>query len=284
MIANKFKRILLTAILSFSLFLSFIGCEDDPPVAYQETDTISTLITGVVVLRPYVDFISYITPIYGEGMDIDSMKFGDTLCNLFKNYTFVFGNNFQYQSVYFNQADSLNYSSGDNVNIKIFMANETINTHIKLLNFNDDVPLLDSSTLDTVVSIGQDINLVWHPVPNADWYGIFVHLKIDADSSKEYLASTTTPNFTLDGNYHNLNSDYTVLISAVTGPVPNIDSPNVFGSKITGSLYSRTKPVRHEIRVGNGASKVSSKLIDSMNNINYDSEEFFNKLIEHLQK
>ncbi len=251
------KKLILYLFISM-LILSINGCDDDsndltPPIGPESP---RTLVTGAIILRPYVDFLCYMTPIYGQELEIDSVKLDDTLCKIGKSYRYAYGNNYQHHAVYFNPDDFNNYNSGDFAEFIFYEGNTPASVSLKLLNLEEDKPTYVESLVDTIFDVGAEINLTWNKKEKADWYGIWMirvtgsgHDRVHSD----FYAYTTDTIFSVPTSQHMIDCSYTILVVSTTGPQPGAYSYNLQGRTILGSIYSYSDGARVDMIIGDGA-------------------------------
>ncbi len=243
------------------LLLVFVACSDeDEGNPIVTADPVRTLIIGNVVLRPHVDFSAMVHPIYGQENELDSAFFGDTLCDMDRGMPYnLHGTNYLYGIAYYNIADSQQFGSGDTVPISLYDHPYMVEARVKLLELAADSVDLIGPPDDTTVAIGEPIELAWHPVENADWYGLGIWYSgspPESDLSEQTNLSTTDTVFTIDGSNQTVDGDYTIYVIAVSGPVPGVDGPNINGTTMTGTIYSRSAITVVRVLVGSGQAKL----------------------------
>ena len=237
------KRLLFFLMIAAVMLLIAAGCDDDNPVTVQSGAEF--LIVGEVFLRPYVDFLGNIHPIYGQENEIDSILFDTIKCTIAKHPSFVDGNNYTYGFSYFNQADSTRFHSGDTVQIRFFRGYETAVASVRLLEvFKDTINFLTPAADDTI-AVDEDLVVTWNKVENADWYSVryvfdtsFIAWGADHWQIYDYAVDTS---YTISGDEHPFDGRYRVYISANTGPVPG-SGVNIDSETMTGTIYGSAQP------------------------------------------
>ncbi len=228
-------------VLTILLFSHLIGCDDNNPTANDST--IKYLVIGSVVLWPSISFYGTITSIYGEINDIDSVLIADSACVIEQAPSSVEGNQYSYTFSYFKLADSLRFQSGDTAFVRIVRDDEVVVVPVKLLQSPQDTIVVISPSNMSSVQPNEDIPVVWHKIPNADWYGIYIIHDTSAFSAptrQAYRYSLDTT-YTIPGNEHPMESEYHIYISATTGPAPN-ENGNINSETMTGAMYSTAYP------------------------------------------
>ncbi len=248
-------RSLISILLLSLFFIMVIGCDEDPPVVTE--DAVRTIVVAKVLVRPYIDCQLFLQPIYGQELEIDSVKLDDSLCTITKRASFVYGNNYSYFAIYTDESDSLRYSAGDNVTIRMFEGNDTTAVEILLLDWTDDSPNVITAESDAGVDVGDPITITWNKVENADWYGIYQYFRTGSsffhESTHDFFATSDTT-FLIPGTFVSSEGTYRVRIESVTGPVPNIESYNIDGTTTVGSAYGISDNRVHVTIVGDGES------------------------------
>jgi hypothetical protein len=232
-----------TTALTFLLLMA-AGCDDDndnPVIVDRGADY---LIVGEVILRPYVDFLGNIHPIYGQENEIDSILFDTTKCTIAKHPSFVDGNNYTYGFSYFNPADSTRFHSGDTVRIKFFKGYETAVASVRLLEvLKDTIHIVSPGAADTTM-VGEDLVITWNKVEGADWYSVYyvfdTSLVFGAVSRQVYDYAADT-GYTISGEGHPTDGEYHVFITANTGPIPG-SGVNISSKSMTGTIYGSSQP------------------------------------------
>ena len=247
------RSLYLKMVFALSLIVAG-GCDDNPTA---DKPTVTHMIVGNVILRPYVDFAGIINPIYGKGNEIDSVLFADSACEIAKSPTIVEGNNYTYSFTYYQPSDSTRFHSGDTAVVKIFKGGEVAAVHVKLITLPQDTVRIVSPPNHTVVAPSQDFTVRWARVPNADWYSVYriydTSSVFGAELTQVYDFAVDTA-YSIAGTNHPVDGAYRIFIGAVTGPVPGHDG-NVQTETITGSIYCWAIPgVREgwEIVIGTG--------------------------------
>lgn len=248
------KRVILAALALISVGLTCTGDPDpvsSPPVEY--------LVVGTVVLRPGIDLLGSIFPIYGQPNAISAVTVADSACRIENLPVYVEGNSYGYGFAYYNLADSLRLGSGDTATIRFVLPEETIATRLKLLTVADDTIRMIAPAAGSIVPKGSPVNLTWHDVPHADWYSVYyiydTSYVFGADLRQMYTYTTDTT-FTVPATEHPDDGEYRFFVGAVAGPTPGATG-NVIGDRVTGSIYSwALPPVRSGllVTIGSGPS------------------------------
>lgn len=247
-------------LILLSVAILILGCEDDseltsPPFVIN---TVRTVVIAKASLNPGLTFYAFMQPVYGQELEIDSVRFGDSLCTINKLSSFVEGNNYSYRAIYENEADSNRFNSGDSIEVNFYQSGEIFTRSLTLLDSENDMPILIPAESDTLVEKSEDVTITWNKIENADWYGIrYYHYSgtyFHAPYYIEYI-STTDTFLTIPGNNHNYDSFYSVAIQAVTGPVPDVDEPDLNSFFISGALYSKSDMLFFKITVGDGETE-----------------------------
>lgn len=267
------KQRFLPLIVILSLLVT--GCDDDDgPVTPAGTAT--SVVVGNVILRPYVDFLASIQPIYAQDNEVDSAFFADSQCYIGQVYTYVPGNGYNWGIVYENQSDSLRFESGDTAEIVLYVDNTPVAVTVPLLDWEDDVPVFIEPSQNDSIDVGEDLSLTWHKVDGADWYGLELYFYYDYEDFipiyHTTYYSTTDTTILFPGTAHEVDGYYGIRALAATGSVPGSDDHNVAGPTITGDIYGRsdnTGPLH--VTVGNGLPEII--LMDEKTSIDSRSPE-----------
>lgn len=254
---DAMKRARITITVLALAFVAISGCSDDNGNPVVCRPQITHLVVGHAILRPYVDFSGNIHPIFGRENEIDSVVFGDARCTISKYSSFVEGNNYTYGFTYYNMADSMRFHSGDTVQITFFKGSEIASTSIKLLAIRQDTVSILSPPNSSILSLDEDVTLVWRRVGNADWYSVYYTYdtsRVFGAELRQVYDFTTDTTYTIPAETHTDDGAYRIFVGAVTGPVPGTDG-NVQSESMTGSIYGWAVPgVREgwEIIIGSG--------------------------------
>lgn len=255
---KKWFVLFLAGLLLVSLVI--ISCDDDDPLIFN--DGPEYLVLGEVLMRPYVEVLGNIHPIYGQECDIDSIKFGDSLCTIAKSPYYVDGGNYNYSFSYRNQADSQRFSSGDVAPLRFYRGSEITTAFVKLLKLPGDSTNIVSPDYNESFAISADVPLVWSKIASADWYSVtYIYDTSNAfDAGVTYhYEYTTDTTFTIPTADHPTNGEYYIYIHAITGPLPGATG-NIDSESITGSFYGTNIPgVSYGLRViiGSGIPDVT---------------------------
>jgi hypothetical protein len=246
------KYTIFVALLATAIFVS--GCSDDDNAAGLAGGE-ETLVIGQVLVRPYIDFSIDIFPVYGQGNQIDSIRFGDSTCEIYPSYYYnFFGTEYLYTATYYKRSDSLRYHSGSEVPITFFDNAQRSVVDVRLLHFEDDTLKYLLPPEEYAANRGETVEFVWSRVPNADWYGLLWWYEFDSSETYAYRDSiiwTTDTSIVVDGSILTHNGRIQVWGSSMAGPIPG-STPNVSGLKITGSIYSRSLLTAKHVTVGSG--------------------------------
>jgi hypothetical protein len=249
-----------------AVILLAVGCgNEDNTQGPADADEVTTLVIGNVILRPYVDFQMNMLQIYAQDHEIDSVLFGDSLCDMGQSVYYVWGNEYNYWAAYFNQADSLRFNSGDVVRVYLFNDDRVTSVDIKLLSNPEDSIRFTVPELDTVIDVGESFELVWRRIANADWYGMQIYYWYDSAgqmASRNGFVATTDTTYLFPGADHPSDGRYGLNMVAVSGPVPGTGDYNLQGQSIVGSLYSTSRHTYGRIVVGAGPPPLSADKID----------------------
>ena len=258
------RRFAFLSVLSALALIVSGGCDDSPTA---DKPAVTHFIMGDVILRPYVDFLGNIHPIFGKGNEVDSVLFADSAAVIARNPSFVEGNDYTYGFSYYEPADSLRFHSGDTATIKIFKGHETATVHLKLLALPLDTVRIALPANHSSVPVGQSIVLHWARVAHADWYSVYLvydtSTLFGAELRQTYDHAIDTT-YIIPGTSHPQNGNYRIFIGAVTGPIPGSDG-NIQSETMTGSIYCWAIPgVREgwEITVGSGAAGAGANIVD----------------------
>jgi hypothetical protein len=247
---RTFTLITLTMLLSACL----VGCEGDESVVESivRTDETETLVMGTAIARPWTDFHLNMTKLYNEEIDIDSVKFADSLCRIGYNTFRVWGDDRSLGAYYYAPREPARFESGDTATVEIFNDICIAVADIKLLSQPDDSVILVESESDDSVAVGEPVNLVWRSIPNADWYAVdygFWYYE-GGHSYPVYGGSIATQDTTAQLPGGTRDGGYGMNIGAFTGPVPGVDGYNVQGHGLVGYIYSPSGATYNQVIVG----------------------------------
>lgn len=256
------RRLIALLLLLAASLLFLGGCSDDEePLAPAPAP--KYLIVGMVILRPYVDFMGTITPINGQANEIDSVLIGDSSATIAKTGSYVEGNNYAYNFAYFNPDDSLRFHSGDTATIRIVNGSEVATVRLKLVAMPDDSLKPIDQPPSSSVPRNTEVTFEWQSAANADWYSVYyiydTSIVFGSELTIVYDYATDTT-YTVPASILTANGELRMFIAPVTGPIPGLTG-NVKSTTMTGSFYSWAIPgVREPWTVNIGAGLPSTPL------------------------
>ena len=247
------KSLLIFGLLLFIWSLILTGCSDDDECALcPELAQKGIVLGGIELQGSGIYCWVYVVGSDGFLPDVDSVKFE--------------GNDMELQIGYgeggavvycFYEGSSAGYSSGDDVSIYYFTPAGTCSTTVAMLYDPDDEPeIIDWATSypNDTVALGEDIEVHWHPVDNAEWYHLEFDYSFDSLGSHAYRdieAFTTDTTFTIPGSESPYNGYYYLYITPVNGPRPDATEGNVMGTALNGIVTSIVY-YNFRVYVGNG--------------------------------
>lgn len=260
----------------------FISCDDETVVVGDGPDY---FIIGDVLMRPYLELMGNIHPVHGQALDIDSIKFAGSDCEIIKSSYYIDGTNYNYGFVYRNLADSLRYGSGDIAPLHIYRGDEIVSAYIKLLKVPDDTVQIVSPAYDANFAVNSNITLVWDKVIHADWYSvtyIYDTSNVFDSDITYYYKSTTDTTFTIPSSDHPTDGVYYIFITSISGPVPGA-AGNLESGSISGTVYSSAIPgvrMSHRLIIGSGIPTGAEALESNQ----YDNQTIIQKIMSDQKR
>lgn len=278
---KKVSIILLLLVAISTLFI--VGCSDDDEKTIVAAVTAQGWIIGQASVSPEIDFNASIFPITNNTFVIDSVIAGDSLCrNDNGDYWYIYGDGNYGYIEYENEADSQRYSSGDMYDITFYKDNSSTTTSMKLLNRQDDEPNFILPVDDDSISLGESLNIIWHTVPNADWYGMRIQYWKDSAGTylfrRKYLSFTDT-SYVIPASTNIYNGYYRIYIVAATGPGSG-EEPNINGLGLMGEIHSESYSNQIRIYVGNG---IANPVGDFNDDDNVDLKTIGKEIIKQIR-
>lgn len=227
-------------ILAFGI-LAFVGCsDDDDDCAACPELTQKAVALGEIELDD-TEMDLWLTILASNGLipDVDSVKIAGHLAEL--EVGFMEGMSAAMASY---EGPAGGFDSGDDVAVNIYTPQGVNTATVTMLHEDDDEPEIigweTSSPYDTV-AIGEEIEIHWHPVGNADWYHIELDYNYDSVGTHAYTYIydfTTDTTYTLPSSETAYNGYYYLYITPVNGPRPDATEGNVTGPSIKGRIIS----------------------------------------------
>jgi hypothetical protein len=207
-------------------------------------------IKGYASIWPDFYFWSDITGTGSFDIIIDSVKTGESLCTIERDYWIVDADPYYY-AWYENVADTIRFESGDIVSFSYYIQGVVSSGSVKLLDYDNDAAFLIESEIPDMVMPGNPITFVWNSIPNADMYSIWAEYdhpgSVDTSIFFIYNGDTT---YTVPSSQTTHNGLYRFWVIPVNGPLPNALNGNITGGIAAGTIYSYANTDYESVNIG----------------------------------
>jgi len=263
------KRLVPLTIAMLCALVIGLGCGDDETTTITQYDT---LIQTVTITDSFTDTVSsplVVTRAFaatGETFTVrarahqttqrvvilDSVLASDSVCFIEEvtDVLFAWG---QYYYIDYFGPDS-RFDSGDTAVIRFYAEGTLSTAYVKLLDMSVDPIIIEGATPDSV-GIDDPIEIHWHPIEHADWYGILITRYLASDmfdfwDDFYYFSYDTT--VTIPADFIDEDGHIDFWVFAATGPSPSDQVENITGGLVGGSILSQSGIYGSGVEVGTG--------------------------------